>query len=108
MPIYRPKYYEHGVYHIYNRGVAKLPTFLHDDDYHDFQDILRYLAIGFPLQKDANLLSCIAKAARFWNKGLDLGDFGWFIFKSKKNFVDVVSEIIVHENIGYVNVLVFC
>ena len=55
MPIYRPKYYEHGVYHIYNRGVAKLPTFLHDDDYHDFQDILRYLAIGFPLQKDAIL-----------------------------------------------------
>lgn len=57
MPIYRPDYFEDGVYHIYNRGVAKLPTFLTDDCYHDFQDILRYLLIGFPVKKDANLPS---------------------------------------------------
>lgn len=55
MPIYRPEYFEHGVYHIYNRGVAKLPTFLSVDDYQDFQDILRYLLIGFPIRKDAIL-----------------------------------------------------
>lgn len=55
MPIHRPEYFEHGVYHIYNRGVAKLPMFLNADDYHDFQDILRYLIKGFPQQKDANL-----------------------------------------------------
>lgn len=42
-------YEEGGIYHIYNRGVAKLPVFLGPDDYHDFQDILRYLLIGFPL-----------------------------------------------------------
>lgn len=55
MPIHRPEYFEHGVYHIYNRGVAKLPTFLSVDDYHDFQDILQYLLIGFPTRKDAIL-----------------------------------------------------
>lgn len=52
MPVARPDYFEHGVYHIYNRGVARLPTFLSDDDYHDFQDILRYLLIGFPTRRD--------------------------------------------------------
>ena len=55
MPVYRPEYTEHGVYHIYNRGVAKIATFLQNDDYKDFQDIIRYLLIGFPSQKDANL-----------------------------------------------------
>lgn len=40
---------ENLVYHVYNRGVAKLPVFHGPDDYHDFQDILRYLLIGFPL-----------------------------------------------------------
>lgn len=56
MPILRPDYLENGVYHIFNRGVAKLPIFLNDDDYHDFLDILRYLLIGFPVsQKVANL-----------------------------------------------------
>ena len=55
MAMYRPDYFEGGVYHIYNRGVAKLPTFLSPDDYHDFQDILRYLLIGFPTRKDAIL-----------------------------------------------------
>lgn len=55
MSIYRPDYFEGGVYHIYNRGVAKLPTFFSVDDYHDFQDILRYLLIGFPTRKDAIL-----------------------------------------------------
>ncbi|MBI5449717.1 hypothetical protein HY948_05405 [Candidatus Gottesmanbacteria bacterium] len=55
MPIHRPEYFEHGVYHIYNRGVAKMPTFLCTDDYRDFQDILRYLLIGFLTQKDAIL-----------------------------------------------------
>lgn len=39
---------ENNAYHVYNRGVAKLPVFLGHDDYHDFQDILRYLLIGFP------------------------------------------------------------
>ena len=57
MPAFRPDYFEHGVYHIYNRGVAKLPTFLGPDDYHDFQDIVRNFLIGFPVKKDANLLS---------------------------------------------------
>ncbi len=52
MPVVRPDYFEGGVYHIYNRGVAKLPTFLSEDDYHDFHDILRYLLVGFPAQKD--------------------------------------------------------
>lgn len=52
MPIVRPDYFEGGVYHIYNRGVAKLPTFLSVDDYLDFQDIFRYLLVGFPTQKD--------------------------------------------------------
>jgi len=55
MPVNRPQYFESGVYHIYNRGVAKLPIFLNEDDYHDFQDILRYLLIGFPTKKDAIL-----------------------------------------------------
>lgn len=49
MPVIRPEYFEDGAYHIYNRGVAKLPTFLSDDDYHDCLDILRYLLIGFPV-----------------------------------------------------------
>lgn len=51
MPIIRPDYFENGVYHIFNRGVARLPTFLNDDDYHDFLDILRYLLVGFPISK---------------------------------------------------------
>ncbi len=58
MPVFRPQYYESGVYHIYNRGVAKLPTFLDSEDYHSFTDILRYFVKGFPLQslqKYANL-----------------------------------------------------
>lgn len=57
MPAFRPEYFENGVYHVYNRGVAKLPTFIGPDDYHDFQDILRYFLIGFPVptQKYANL-----------------------------------------------------
>jgi REP element-mobilizing transposase RayT len=39
---------ENCVYHIYNRGAAKLPIFRSPDDYLDFQDILRYLLVGFP------------------------------------------------------------
>lgn len=39
---------ENFVYHIYNRGAAKLPIFHRPADYHDFQDILRYLLVGFP------------------------------------------------------------
>ncbi|EKE14366.1 MAG: hypothetical protein ACD_12C00552G0002 [uncultured bacterium] len=39
---------ENCVYHIYNRGAAKLPIFHSPADYQDFQDILRYLLIGFP------------------------------------------------------------
>lgn len=42
---------ENGVYHLYNRGAAKLPIFHGPDDYHDFQDILRYLLIGFPIRE---------------------------------------------------------
>ena len=52
MPTIRPPYYELGVYHIYNRGVAKLDTFRSDADYRDFHDILRYYLIGFPAGKD--------------------------------------------------------
>lgn len=57
MPVQRPDFFEGGVYHIYNRGVAKLPTFLQEEDYIDFRDIMRYLLIGFPelKQKDAIL-----------------------------------------------------
>lgn len=39
---------ENCVYHIYNRGAAKLPIFHSPADYQDFQDILRYLLVGFP------------------------------------------------------------
>lgn len=57
MPIHRPDYFEHGVYHVYNRGVAKLPIFFRPNDYQDFQDILKYLLKGFPIKKDAILPS---------------------------------------------------
>src|SRR3990167_2118946 len=40
---------ENCVYHIYNRGAFKLPIFHSPDDYHDFQYILRYLLVGFPI-----------------------------------------------------------
>lgn len=40
---------ENCVYHIYNRGAAKLPIFHSPADYQDFQDILRYILIGFPI-----------------------------------------------------------
>lgn len=39
---------ENCIYHIYNRGAAKLPIFHSPADYQNFQDILRYLLIGFP------------------------------------------------------------
>lgn len=39
---------ENCVYHIYNRGASKLPIFHSPADYQDFQDILRYLLVGFP------------------------------------------------------------
>lgn len=56
MPVHRPDFFEGGVYHIYNRGVAKLPTFLQEEDYSDFQDIMCYFLIGFPTaRKDAIL-----------------------------------------------------
>lgn len=42
---------ENCVYHIYNRGAAKLPIFYSPDDYHDFEDILRYLLEGFPIRE---------------------------------------------------------
>ena len=42
---------ENCVYHIYNRGAAKLPIFHGPDDYHDFEDILRYLLEGFPIRE---------------------------------------------------------
>jgi len=55
MPLRRPDYIEQGVYHVYNRGVARLPIFLHADDYNDFRDILTYLLKGIPSKKDAIL-----------------------------------------------------
>ena len=42
---------ENCVHHIYNRGAAKLPIFHGPDDYHDFEDILRYLLEGFPIRE---------------------------------------------------------
>ncbi|MDP2926558.1 MAG: transposase [bacterium] len=51
----RPKYHEDGVYHVYNRGVAKLPIFLKDSDYFDFKQIMRYLLVGFPEPEDKRL-----------------------------------------------------
>lgn len=58
MPVHRPHFFEGGLYHIYNRGVAKLPTFLQEEDYTDFQDIMCYFLVGFPVtQKDAILPS---------------------------------------------------
>lgn len=44
----RPEYHENGIYHTYNRGVARLPIFLKDSDYFDFKKIIRYFLIGFP------------------------------------------------------------
>jgi len=44
----RPDFHEEGVYHVYNRGVAKLPMFLKDTDYFDFRQIMHYFLIGFP------------------------------------------------------------
>lgn len=43
----RPRIYEGGFYHGYNRGVAKLPIFLDEDDYKAFLEILYYYLIGF-------------------------------------------------------------
>ncbi len=48
MPIIRPDFISGGIYHIYNRGAGKAKTFLDNQDYQDFEDILRYLIIGFP------------------------------------------------------------
>lgn len=50
----RPDYHEDGVYHAYNRGVAKLPIFLKDSDYFDFKQIMRYFLVGFPEPGDVN------------------------------------------------------
>ena len=44
----RPEYHESGIYHAYNRGVARLPIFLKDTDYFDFRQIIHYFLIGFP------------------------------------------------------------
>lgn len=44
----RPDYHENGIYHVYNRGVARLPIFLKETNYFDFQEIMRYFLIGFP------------------------------------------------------------
>lgn len=49
----RPDYHEEGVYHVYNRGVAKLPIFLKDTDYFDFRQIMHYFLIGFPEPEEA-------------------------------------------------------
>lgn len=49
MPIIRPDFVPGGVYHVYNRGAAKLKTFIGNQDYQDFADILRYLIAGFPV-----------------------------------------------------------
>ncbi len=47
MSIIRPDFISGGVYHIYNRGAGKAKTFLGNQDYQDFEDILRYLIVGF-------------------------------------------------------------
>lgn len=50
----RPDYHEAGVYHVYNRGVAKQPIFLKDSDYFDFKQIIRYFLVGFPESDSSN------------------------------------------------------
>lgn len=58
--------YEEGrVYHVYNRGVAKLPVFHGPDDYHDFQDILRYLLAGLPLSDSRE----VSQTSRYQKSG---------------------------------------
>lgn len=52
MPNIRPDFIPGGVYHIYNRGAGKSKTFLDDQDYQDFEDILRYLIVGFSIKKE--------------------------------------------------------
>lgn len=47
----RPDFHEYGIYHVYNRGVAKLPIFLRDADYFDFRAIMKYFLIGVPEPK---------------------------------------------------------
>lgn len=50
----RPEYHENGIYHVYNRGVAKLPTFLKESDYFDFREIMRYYLVGFPKREGSD------------------------------------------------------
>lgn len=57
----RPDYHENGVYHVYNRGVAKLPIFLKDTDYFDFREIMRYYLLGFPKREGSDTSEKIPK-----------------------------------------------
>ena len=61
MPIIRPDFIPGGVYHIYNRGAAKLKTFIDPQDYQDFEDVLRYLIVGFPVSLSCTPNGSLAK-----------------------------------------------
>lgn len=61
----RPEYHEDGVYHVFNRGVAKLPIFLKDSDYFDFKQIIRYFLIGFPEPKGSDHLGSMSFSQRW-------------------------------------------
>ncbi|MBI2620883.1 transposase [candidate division WWE3 bacterium] len=60
----RPKYHEDGIYHVYNRGVAKLPIFLKDSDYFVFKQIMRYFLVGFPEPEGAELSFSLRRRAQ--------------------------------------------
>lgn len=64
----RPDYHEDGIYHVYNRGVAKLPIFLKNSDYFDFREIMRYYLIGFPAVKVSDTFIAGSKRWRMQNK----------------------------------------
>ena len=57
----RPEYHEDGIYHVYNRGVAKLPIFLKKTDYANFRDIMRYYLVGFPKREVSDTSQQIPK-----------------------------------------------
>ena len=60
----RPEYHENGIYHVYNRGVARLPIFLKESDYFDFREIMRYYLIGFPKREGSDPSQQITKRRR--------------------------------------------
>src|SRR3989338_1365809 len=64
----RPEYHEDGIYHAYNRGVAKQLIFLKETDYFDFKQIMRYFLVGFPEAKVSDTLASFSQRWRLENK----------------------------------------